>query len=77
LTTAGSLTAWQAQLVETYTDVPSLVYRLPGTVGSDHMSWTSRGYPASFLTESHYDDSDPHIHTPNECAQPPFPSRLC
>jgi leucyl aminopeptidase len=64
-----SLTAWQMQLVETYTDLPSLLYRFPPRAGSDHMWWNALGYPTAFITESHFDDFDPHVHTPNECVR--------
>ncbi|KAJ3145307.1 hypothetical protein HDU89_007164 [Geranomyces variabilis] len=37
-----------------------------GFACSDHWSWHKAGYPASFAFESAFEDSNPHVHTPND-----------
>ncbi|MFZ9001357.1 MAG: M20/M25/M40 family metallo-hydrolase [Bacteriovoracaceae bacterium] len=51
-----------AQLIDTYVKVP-WGYSKCGYACSDHASWTSNGYPASFPFEATFDGSNKKIHS--------------
>ncbi|OCF40862.1 hypothetical protein I317_05312 [Kwoniella heveanensis CBS 569] len=46
-----SLTKWVVKLAEEYADIPVKTSSLGAGAGSDYMSWTRGGYPASFAAE--------------------------
>ncbi|WVF69440.1 hypothetical protein IAT40_004217 [Kwoniella sp. CBS 6097] len=46
-----SLTKWVVKLAEEYVDIPVKTSSLGHGAGSDYMSWTMGGYPASFAAE--------------------------
>lgn len=50
------------KLVEAYADIPYVETEC-GYACSDHASWRKYGYPSSFVMESAFEDSNPHIHT--------------
>lgn len=60
-----------AQLADAYVASARVVGTLQGTTAcgygcSDHASWNSRGYPASFPFEATFGGSNPFIHTVND-----------
>jgi leucyl aminopeptidase len=63
-----NLTNWAIGVVDEYLTIPALVNELPSGAGSDYMSWTQFGYPATFATEGDPlrggfpGDFDPYIH---------------
>ncbi|MCB1008294.1 MAG: M20/M25/M40 family metallo-hydrolase [Acidobacteria bacterium] len=64
--TNADLTAFLADLVETYQ--PGLLWTTTEcNYGcSDHASWHTRGYPASFAFESRFGEHDPYIHSADD-----------
>ena len=64
--TDGALNSFVRELIDVY--LPGLV-RFDDVCGygcSDHASWDSFGYRATFAFESRFDDSNPTIHTAND-----------
>jgi leucyl aminopeptidase len=63
--TNPALTAFVRQLVNTYTNIQWTNTQC-GYACSDHGSWFRGGYPAAFVFESIFSNSNPYIHTQND-----------
>lgn len=64
--TNATLTAFVADLIETYQ--PGLLWTTAacGYACSDHAPWHNRGYPAAFAFEARFGQYNPSIHTVND-----------
>ncbi|KUI64257.1 Leucine aminopeptidase 1 [Cytospora mali] len=66
------LTKWAVELSTEYISIPTSVYELDPRAGSDYMSYTKLGYPASFASEGNPvaggfpGEMDPYVHTMND-----------
>ncbi|KAF1954059.1 peptidase family M28 [Byssothecium circinans] len=59
------LTKWAVNLSREYISIPTDVYELMPGAGSDYMSYTSLGYPATFAAEGNplAGEFDPYVHS--------------
>ncbi|ROV90373.1 hypothetical protein VMCG_09722 [Cytospora schulzeri] len=63
------LTKWAVELSTEYISIPTSVYELDPRAGSDYMSYTKLGYPASFASEGNPvaggfpGEMDPYVHS--------------
>ncbi|KAK3995207.1 leucine aminopeptidase 1 [Cladorrhinum sp. PSN332] len=66
------LTNWTIQLSKEYISIPAKIYEMAEQAGSDYMSYTQLGYPATFATEGDPmhngfpGDMDPYVHGVND-----------
>lgn len=66
------LTKWTAELSEAYISIPTVVCELAPGAGSDYMSYTMAGFPATFAAEGNPaaggfpGEFDPYIHGVND-----------
>lgn len=66
------LTRWAVDLSTEYISIPTSVYELFPGAGSDYMSYTKLGYPATFASEGNPvaggfpGEFDPYVHTLND-----------
>ncbi|MCC5792732.1 MAG: M20/M25/M40 family metallo-hydrolase [Legionellaceae bacterium] len=63
--TDKALTAFNAELIETYVKVP-VKYSHCGYGCSDHASWHAVGVPAVFPCETSFEQHNPYIHSAND-----------
>ncbi|KAK7739780.1 hypothetical protein SLS53_005750 [Cytospora paraplurivora] len=68
----AALTRWAVELSTEYISIPTSVYELTPGAGSDYMSYTKLGFPASFASEGNPvaggfpGEFDPYVHTIND-----------
>lgn len=65
------LTKWAAELSTEYISIPTSVYELMPGAGSDYMSYTKAGFPATFAAEGNPvagggGEFDPYVHGVND-----------
>lgn len=66
------LTKWAVDLSTEYISIPTSVYELMPGAGSDYMSYTKMGFPATFASEGNPvaggfpGEFDPYVHTAND-----------
>jgi bacterial leucyl aminopeptidase len=69
--TSAKQNVFLGNLIDTYLKVP-WKYSKCGYACSDHASWTSFGFPASFPFETLFNESNPHIHSKQDVIEKSF-----